>query len=105
MIYWLTGQPSHGKTILAKLLVKHYEKSYIKLFHIDGDDLRGIFNNQDYSKEGRIKNITFAQGLAKFLNIIERMKDFSIIQFGWDDIVRSGIVRDYIMTKELMGLR
>ena len=33
------------------------------------------------------------------------MKDFSIIQFGWDDIVRSGIVRDYIMTKELMGLR
>lgn len=44
-------------------------------------------------------------GISKFLNIIERMKNFSTIQFGWDDIVRSGVVRDYIMTKEMMGLK
>jgi len=41
----------------------------------------------------------------KFLNIMDRMTYFSTIQFGWDDIVRSGIVRDYIMTKEMMGLK
>ena len=41
----------------------------------------------------------------KFLNIIERMSSFSMVQFGWGDIVRSGIVRDYIMTKEMMGLK
>ena len=43
-------------------------------------------------------------GLFKFMNIIEHMKDFTMIQFGWDDIVRSGMVRDYIMTKEMLGI-
>ena len=71
MIYWFTGQPGHGKTVLCNHLKEYMEvnQSWRKpIMHIDGDDLRGIFNNQDYSKEGRIKNITFAQGLAKFLN-------------------------------------
>lgn len=43
-------------------------------------------------------------GLFKFMSIIEQMKNFSMIQFGWDDIVRSGMVRDYIMTKEMLGI-
>jgi len=42
--------------------------------------------------------------LFKFMTILEQMKNFSIIQFGWDDIVRSGMVRDYIMTKEMLGV-
>jgi len=42
-------------------------------------------------------------GLFKFIAILEQMKNFSVIQFGWDDIVRSGLVRDYIMTKEMLG--
>lgn len=59
----------------------------------------GDYLQSDFKSEGE------RDGLMKFLNIIERMKHFSVIQFGWDDIVRSGIVRDYIMTKEMMGLR
>lgn len=43
-------------------------------------------------------------GLMKFLQVIDRMKHFTTVQFGWEDIVRSGIVRDYIMTKEMMGI-
>jgi len=43
-------------------------------------------------------------GLYKFMNIIEQMKNFTVIHFGWDDIVRSGLVRDYIMTKEMLGV-
>jgi len=70
MIYWFTGQPGHGKTVLCNHLKEYMEvnRNWKPIMHIDGDDLRGIFNNKDYSKEGRIKNITFAQGLAKFLN-------------------------------------
>jgi|TARA_B110000908_G_scaffold93341_1_gene110560 adenylylsulfate kinase len=68
MIYWLTGQPSHGKTILAKLLVKHHEKSNIKLFHIDGDDLRKLTINQNYSEEGRIQNVRTAQKISDYLH-------------------------------------
>ena len=42
------------------------------------------------------------EGIFRFLTILEHMKDFAIVQFGWDDIVRSGMVRDYIMTKEML---
>ena len=41
-------------------------------------------------------------GIMKFLTIVEQLKNFSVINFGWDDIVRSGFVRDYIMTKEMI---
>ena len=44
------------------------------------------------------------EGIFKFIKIIEQMRDFTIINFGWDDIVRSGMVRDYIMTKEMLGV-
>lgn len=59
----------------------------------------GDYLQSDFHREGE------RDGLMKFINIIERMNNFSVVQFGWDDIVRSGIVRDYIMTKEMMGLR
>jgi adenylylsulfate kinase len=36
--------------------------------HIDGDDLRDIFVNKDYSELGRRKNIERAQDIALFLH-------------------------------------
>lgn len=70
MVYWFTGQPGHGKTVLSTMLKDYLETEHNKqVIHIDGDDLRNIFQNKDYSKEGRIKNITFAQGLAKFCHL------------------------------------
>lgn len=69
MIYWFTGQPGHGKTVLCNLLKEYIQTNYHKtVIHIDGDDIREIFENKDYSREGRIKNITFAQNLAHFCN-------------------------------------
>ena len=65
MIYWLTGQPAAGKTTLATLIQSNFpNKSII----VDGDDIREIFVNKDYSEEGRKKNIEKAQILAKFLH-------------------------------------
>lgn len=43
-------------------------------------------------------------GIVKFLSIVEQLKKFEIVNFGWEDIVRSDFVRDYIMTKEMLGL-
>ena len=43
------------------------------------------------------------EGIIKFLNIMEQLKKFTTITFGWEDIVRSDFVRDYIMTKEMLG--
>jgi len=64
MIYWFTGQPGHGKTVLATTLKQELDNT----FHIDGDDLRAIFDNKDYSEMGRRKNIELAQHLAHFLH-------------------------------------
>jgi adenylylsulfate kinase-like enzyme len=36
--------------------------------HIDGDDLRGLSANTDYSEQGRINNIRTAQSIAMFLD-------------------------------------
>ena len=62
-IIWLTGQPGSGKTTIALQFLKHYQD----WFHIDGDDIRELFNNKDYSEQGRRKNIELAQQLAQYL--------------------------------------
>jgi adenylylsulfate kinase len=72
MIYLFTGQPGSGKTTLAKKLQywlqtekRNWRKS---VFHIDGDQLRELFPNKDYSKEGRERNIQKAFDIAKYLH-------------------------------------
>lgn len=66
MIFWFTGQPGSGKTTLAKALeLQIFPK---KTIHIDGDDLRDIFDNKDYSENGRRKNIERAQEIAIFMS-------------------------------------
>lgn len=67
MIIWLTGQPGAGKTTLAKWLEAHFAAKG-KTVIVDGDDIRAIFDNKDYSETGRRKNIELAQNIAKFLN-------------------------------------
>ena len=62
MIIVLFGQPACGKTTLAKKIA---ENDFV---HIDGDDLRDIFKNKDYSREGRIKNLNRASDIAKYLS-------------------------------------
>lgn len=66
-VYWFTGQPSHGKTVLAKMLKEELEK-YGQVFHIDGDDLRALTLNKDFSEQGRIDNVKGAQKIAHYLH-------------------------------------
>lgn len=56
----------------------------------------GDYHQSDFTKASD-KN-----GILEFLNILYHMKDVSHIKFGWEDIVRSDFVRDYIMTKEMI---
>ena len=67
MIYWFTGQPGHGKTTLAKAVLSHLASQGIEAFHVDGDDLRALTTNADYSRGGRENNIRRAQLLAHYL--------------------------------------
>lgn len=59
MIIVLFGQPHSGKSTLANKIDAH---------NIDGDKLRELFANKDYSKEGRIKNLNRASDIAHYIN-------------------------------------
>jgi phosphate starvation-inducible protein PhoH len=43
------------------------------------------------------------QGLKKFMEIVFKLRSFDYIEFTQDDIVRSGLVREYIIAKSNMG--
>jgi adenylylsulfate kinase len=71
MIYWFTGQPGSGKTTLAVELIKFIKNT----IHIDGDNLRNILSNYDYTPKGRKQNIENVLVLARFLDY----KKFNVI--------------------------
>src|SRR4030042_6577885 len=47
-IYWLTGLPCSGKSTIARELA-----IYLNAEILDGDAVRAIMSNNDFSKEGR----------------------------------------------------
>ena len=67
-----------------------------------GNNCRIIFCG-DY-KQTDFKYDDEKVGITKFLNITDQLKNFTTVNFGWEDIVRSDFVRDYIMTKEMLGI-
>ena len=105
MIYYLVGQPHAGKTTLSKLLKDHLSSQNI--IQIDGDDIRDIFQNKDYSEEGRRKNIQRAQDIATFLNV----KGFNVIislVSPYKDLrgelkEKSDVVEIYVHTTDIRG--
>lgn len=64
MIIILTGQPNSGKTTLAYALKEKLSCAGI----LDGDEIRAILNNKDYSVDGRKRNITTSFLFAKILS-------------------------------------
>ena len=68
MIIWFTGQPNSGKTTLALTLEIFLTKRNRTAVTIDGDKLRDISNNKDYSISGRKSNVSLAIEMAKTSN-------------------------------------
>jgi adenylylsulfate kinase-like enzyme len=68
MIVVFYGQPGSGKTTLANLLQERvFLLNQPTPVIVDGDEIREIFKNKDYSKEGRIKNLNRISDIATFL--------------------------------------
>lgn len=109
MIYWFTGQPGAGKTVLAKALQDRLEWMRRDVFHIDGDDLRDLIQNQDYSKEGRIKNIELAQSIAKYLHnknndvVVSLVSPYLEIRERFKQDMGADIVEIYVHTTDIRG--
>lgn len=67
-IFWFTGQPGAGKTTLGKELYHHILDYSSEVIHIDGDDIRKMFNNTDYSNNGRFNNVERVHDIAYFMS-------------------------------------
>jgi predicted ribonuclease YlaK len=117
-------QQSYQKTI-SQGKVKFESTSFIRGLTIDNavilvDEMQNLnFHELDsvITRVGKDTKIIFCgdykqsdfrydderEGIHKFLNIAEQLKRFETITFHWEDIVRSDFVRDYLMTKEMLG--
>lgn len=68
MIIVLFGQPASGKTTLAESIQRKLFIDEMASYPIvDGDEIREIFKNKDYSREGRIRNLNRISDIATFL--------------------------------------
>ena len=73
MVLWFTGQPGSGKTTLTNRFIEDKLIGFMKIqsvriMHIDGDDLREIVDNKDYSEQGRRENINLAMNITRFMD-------------------------------------
>jgi adenylylsulfate kinase-like enzyme len=106
MIYWFTGQPSHGKTVLANKLIEYYKKNNKNIFHVDGDNLRALTLNKDYSEQGRIDNVRGAQKIAHYLHneyydvVVSLVSPYRWQREELKNVLGSNILEFYVHTTE-----
>jgi phosphate starvation-inducible protein PhoH len=67
-----------------------------------GKDSKLIFCG-DYTQSDFTK-VEERQGCISFMKILKQMPSFTFIEFGVEDIVRSALVREYIINKYKLGL-
>lgn len=102
MIYWFTGQPAHGKTVLANMLKEKLPHA----FRIDGDDIRELFSNKDYSINGRVSNVGTAQRIAHYLHnqgydvIVSLVSPYVDQREDFKKLIGDGIKEIYVYTSE-----
>ena len=67
-----------------------------------GQDSKIIFCGD--AAQTDLQRVNERTGIMDFQRIIQNMDEFSLIEFGIDDIVRSGLVKSYLISKINMGL-
>ena len=106
MIIWFTGQPGSGKTTICKEISELKDN---RIFHIDGDDLRDLFENKDYSEQGRRKNIELAQQISQYLTnkgkdvLVSLVSPYKDQRDKFKEKMGDNLVEVYIHTTEIRG--
>ena len=67
-----------------------------------GEDSKIIFSG-DYTQSDLVKS-NERNGVLDFMKILQSMPSFDMVEFGIEDIVRSGLVKEYLVSKINMGM-
>jgi adenylylsulfate kinase len=109
MIYYLIGQPGAGKTTIAEELISNPKYDTFAAFHIDGDDIRELFDNKDYSESGRRRNIELAQQIAQYLHkngedvVISLVSPYKDLRDKFKKKMGNNVLEVYVHTTEIRG--
>ena len=66
-----------------------------------GEDTKIIFCGDVHQSD--LVKTNERNGILNFMSILQLMKEFGMIEFGIDDIVRSGLIRSYLVSKISLG--
>jgi adenylylsulfate kinase len=105
MVIWLTGQPGSGKTSICKEILTDRPG----FFHIDGDHLRDLFDNKDYSEQGRRKNIELGQQIAHYLHneglnvLVSLVSPYKDQRDKFKKKLGNNLIEVYVHTSEIRG--
>jgi adenylylsulfate kinase len=100
------GRSGAGKTTLGNWLIAALQGEAVL---VDGDDIREIFENKDYSEQGRRKNIELAQNIAHFLHnkkinpVVSLVSPYRDQRENFKQKMGEDIVELYIHTSEIRG--
>jgi adenylylsulfate kinase-like enzyme len=67
LVIWITGLSGAGKTTLSKQLYTYLREKYINTILLDGDILRGVLSDFDYTLDGRLKGAKQIHNLCMML--------------------------------------
>jgi adenylylsulfate kinase-like enzyme len=105
-IYYIIGQPGSGKTTLAKHLC---DNVLTNTHHIDGDDLRNLTQNKDYSEKGRKTNIELAHTMARLSLkdgknvVISIVSPFKYLRDNFKTEMGNKVIEIFLHTTEIRG--
>lgn len=66
-LYWVTGLSGAGKTTISTLLYKYLRKKQDNIVFIDGDKIRAVYQDTDYTEKGRERISYVNMRLCKML--------------------------------------
>ena len=106
-IIWITGQPGAGKSTMGRALLEALKSEGRSAFLIDGDDLRALTANADYSSSGREANIRRAQDIALYLSRQNCIAIVAVVApFRWlreEFKSRANVKEVYVHTTDIRG--
>jgi predicted ribonuclease YlaK len=67
-----------------------------------GEDTKILFCGD--ASQSDLQRSNERSGIIDFQRILQQMKEFSLVEYGVDDIVRSGLIKSYLIAKINLGL-